>query len=39
MGILSSIEDIVDAVMYLTDAASVTGDILYVAGGAQFGRW
>lgn len=39
MGILSSIKDIVDAVMYLTDAASVTGDILYVAGGAQFGRW
>jgi hypothetical protein len=25
--------------MYLTDAATVTGDILYVDGGAHFGRW
>jgi hypothetical protein len=24
---------------YLTDAATVTGDILYVDGGAHFGRW
>ena len=39
MGVLSSIKDIVDAVMYLTDAATVTGDILYVDGGAHFGRW
>src|SRR5205823_6552797 len=28
-----------DAVMYLTDAATVTGHILYVDGGAHFGRW
>ena len=28
-----------DAVMYLTDAATVTGDILYVDGGSHFGRW
>jgi hypothetical protein len=28
-----------DAVMYLTDAATVTGEILYVDGGAHFGRW
>ena len=28
-----------DAVMYLTDAATVTGNILYVDGGAHFGRW
>src|ERR1700732_4983158 len=39
MGVLSSVKDIVDAVLYLTDAATVTGDILYVAGGAHFGRW
>jgi NAD(P)-dependent dehydrogenase (short-subunit alcohol dehydrogenase family) len=39
MGVLSSVKDIVDAVMYLTDAATVTGDILYVDGGAHFGRW
>jgi len=25
--------------MYLTDAETVTGDILYVDGGAHFGRW
>jgi len=39
MGIISSVNDIVDAVMYLTEAATVTGDILYVDGGAHFGRW
>ena len=39
MGVLSSVADIVDAVMYLTDAATVTGDILYVDGGAHSGRW
>src|SRR5258705_2835006 len=39
MGILSSVKDIVDAVMYLTDAPTVTGDILYVDGGAHVGRW
>jgi hypothetical protein len=25
--------------LYLTDAATVTGHILYVDGGAHFGRW
>jgi NAD(P)-dependent dehydrogenase (short-subunit alcohol dehydrogenase family) len=35
----SSVKDIADAVMYLTDAPSVTGHILYVDGGAHFGRW
>jgi NAD(P)-dependent dehydrogenase (short-subunit alcohol dehydrogenase family) len=39
MGVISSVEDIVDAVMYLTDAATVTGDILYVDSGAHVGRW
>jgi NAD(P)-dependent dehydrogenase (short-subunit alcohol dehydrogenase family) len=39
MGVLSSIKDIVDAVLYLTDAVTVTGDILFVDGGAHFGRW
>jgi NAD(P)-dependent dehydrogenase (short-subunit alcohol dehydrogenase family) len=39
MGRPSTIKDIVDAVMYLTDAATVTGDILYVDGGAHFGHW
>src|SRR5207302_3733122 len=39
MGRVSTVKDITDAVMYLTDAATVTGDTLYVDGGAHFGRW
>ncbi|MEO8339104.1 MAG: SDR family oxidoreductase [Nitrospirota bacterium] len=39
MGRPSTVKDITDAVMYLTDAATVTGHILYVDGGGHFGRW
>jgi NAD(P)-dependent dehydrogenase (short-subunit alcohol dehydrogenase family) len=39
MGRPSTVQDIVDAVMYLADAATVTGHILYVDGGAHFGHW
>jgi NAD(P)-dependent dehydrogenase (short-subunit alcohol dehydrogenase family) len=39
MGRPSTVKDITDAVMYLTHAATVTGQILYVDGGAHFGRW
>src|ERR1700732_2952700 len=39
MGRPSTVKDITDAVMYLTEAATVTGDILYVDGGPPFGRW
>ena len=39
MGQPSTVKDIADAVMYLTDAATVTGDVLYVDGGAHLGRW
>ena len=39
MGRVSTVKDITDAVMYLTEAATVTGDILYVDGGSHFGRW
>jgi len=39
MGVLSSVQDIVDAVLYLTDAQTVTGEILNVDGGAHTGRW
>src|SRR5947207_7476978 len=39
MGRPSTVKEITDAVVYLTDAATVTGDILYVDGGAHFGRW
>jgi NAD(P)-dependent dehydrogenase (short-subunit alcohol dehydrogenase family) len=39
MGRPSTVRDITDAVLYLIDAATVTGHILYVDGGAHFGRW
>jgi NAD(P)-dependent dehydrogenase (short-subunit alcohol dehydrogenase family) len=39
MGRVSTVKDIADAVMYLTHAETVTGDILYVDGGAHFGHW
>jgi NAD(P)-dependent dehydrogenase (short-subunit alcohol dehydrogenase family) len=39
LGRPSTVQDITDAVLYLTDAATVTGHILYVDGGAHFGRW
>jgi NAD(P)-dependent dehydrogenase (short-subunit alcohol dehydrogenase family) len=39
MGRPSTVQDIADAVLYLTEAATVTGHILYVDGGAYFGRW
>jgi NAD(P)-dependent dehydrogenase (short-subunit alcohol dehydrogenase family) len=39
MGRPSTVKEIVDAVLFLTDAATVTGHILYVDGGAHFGRW
>jgi NAD(P)-dependent dehydrogenase (short-subunit alcohol dehydrogenase family) len=34
----STVQDIADAVLSLIDAATVTGHILYVDGGAHFGR-
>jgi NAD(P)-dependent dehydrogenase (short-subunit alcohol dehydrogenase family) len=39
MGVLSSVKDIVDAVMYLSEARTVTGEILNVDSGAHTGRW
>ena len=39
MGRPSTVQDITDAVLYLTDAVTVTGHTLYVDGGAHFGRW
>ena len=35
----STVKDIADAVMYLTEAATVTGTILNVDGGSHVGRW
>jgi NAD(P)-dependent dehydrogenase (short-subunit alcohol dehydrogenase family) len=39
MGRPSTVEEVADAVLFLTDAATVTGHILYVDGGGHFGRW
>ena len=39
MGRPSTVKDITDAVMYLADAETVTGHILYVDGGSHSGRW
>jgi NAD(P)-dependent dehydrogenase (short-subunit alcohol dehydrogenase family) len=39
MGRPSTVQEIAAAVLYLTDASTVTGHILYVDGGAHFGRW
>jgi NAD(P)-dependent dehydrogenase (short-subunit alcohol dehydrogenase family) len=39
MGTISSIRDIVDAVLYLTEAANVTGEVLHVDGGSHAGKW
>jgi NAD(P)-dependent dehydrogenase (short-subunit alcohol dehydrogenase family) len=39
MGEISSVRDIVDAVVYLLEARQVTGEVLHVDGGAHAGRW
>ena len=39
MGSLAEVKDIVDAVLYLSRARQVTGQVLYVDGGAHVGRW
>ena len=39
MGQISHVKDIVDAVVYLTEADQVTGEVLHVDGGAHLGKW
>ncbi|RFP12633.1 MULTISPECIES: SDR family NAD(P)-dependent oxidoreductase [unclassified Duganella] len=39
MGTISNVEDIADAVVYLTEAKQVTGEVLRVDGGAHNGKW
>jgi NAD(P)-dependent dehydrogenase (short-subunit alcohol dehydrogenase family) len=39
MGTISDSKDIADAVVYLTEARHVTGEVLHVDGGAHNGRW
>jgi NAD(P)-dependent dehydrogenase (short-subunit alcohol dehydrogenase family) len=39
MGRIVSVKDIADAVVYLTEAATVTGEVLHVDGGSHAGKW
>jgi NAD(P)-dependent dehydrogenase (short-subunit alcohol dehydrogenase family) len=39
MGMISDSKDIADAVVYLTEARHVTGEVLHVDGGAHNGKW
>jgi NAD(P)-dependent dehydrogenase (short-subunit alcohol dehydrogenase family) len=39
MGTISDPKDIADAVVYLTEASHVTGEVLHVDDGAHVGRW
>ena len=39
MGQIPEVKDIVDAIVYLTEASQVTGEVLHVDGGAHVGRW
>ena len=39
MGEISDVSDIVDAIVYLTEARHVTGEILHVDAGAHNGKW
>jgi NAD(P)-dependent dehydrogenase (short-subunit alcohol dehydrogenase family) len=39
MGRISTVRDIADVVLYLTEAPTVTGEVLHVDGGAHRGKW
>ena len=39
MGQIGTSKDIADAVVYLTEASQVTGEILHVNGGSHLGKW
>src|SRR5438067_10454678 len=39
MATVSTIEDIASAVVYLTEARQITGEVLHVDGGAHVGKW
>ena len=36
---ISGVQEIVDAVLFLTEAPRITGEVLHVDGGAHLGRW
>jgi NAD(P)-dependent dehydrogenase (short-subunit alcohol dehydrogenase family) len=39
LGQICEVKDIVDAIVYLTEAGQVTGEVLHVDGGAHVGKW
>ena len=39
MGTIADAQDVADAVLYLTEARNVTGEVLHVDGGAHSGKW
>ncbi|HEY4356916.1 MAG TPA: SDR family oxidoreductase [Acidobacteriaceae bacterium] len=39
MDTMTAAKDIADAVLFLTKAQHVTGEVLHVDGGAHSGRW
>jgi NAD(P)-dependent dehydrogenase (short-subunit alcohol dehydrogenase family) len=39
MGTIADADEIADAVLYLTEARHVTGEVLHVDGGSHVGRW
>ena len=39
MGRMGEIKEVVDAVLFLTDATFTTGEVLHVDGGAHAGKW
>ena len=39
MGSIITVEDIADAVVFLTEARQITGEVLRVDGGAHLGKW
>ena len=39
MASISNVQEIVDAVVFLTEAPHVTGEVLHVDGGAHLGKW
>jgi len=39
MGTISTVADIASAVVYLTEAPQITGEVLHVDGGAHVGKW
>jgi NAD(P)-dependent dehydrogenase (short-subunit alcohol dehydrogenase family) len=39
MGQISDVADIVDAIVYVTEARHITGEVLHVDAGAHLGKW